>query len=58
MSGQKWTENEIEFLKENYGTMSANDLAIQLNRTKQSVQNKIRSLNPRKKIPCLDGGRD
>ena len=41
---KRWNKNEIEFLKENYKTMSIKELANILNRTPKSVRGKIETL--------------
>lgn len=38
----KWTEDEVEFLKENASTMSSNDIADELGRTQSSVKHYAR----------------
>ncbi|MBP3916593.1 hypothetical protein [Clostridium sp.] len=45
-SGRKyWTEEEVEFLKNNYLNMSLNKIAETLNRTESSVEKKMLRLN-------------
>lgn len=46
----KWTESEIEFLKENYPSIGPKKISISLNRTVDSVNLKLKSLNLRGKI--------
>lgn len=41
---KKWTEEEIKYLKNNYGKMSAKDLQLP-GRTKVAMQNKAHKLN-------------
>ena len=45
---KEWEEKEIEFLKENYIKMSREELANSLNRTKPSIQCKMRKLGLKK----------
>lgn len=44
----KWTEKEIEFLKENYKTMNSTEIGLALNRTEVAVQIKARKLGIKK----------
>lgn len=45
MSGEKWTENEIEFLKENYSKLGRQECAAALGRTVFSVGRKANTLS-------------
>jgi len=45
MAGRKWTDEEVEYLKEHYGDDGAEGIAHVLNRTKSSVQTKARELD-------------
>lgn len=45
---KEWTEEEIDFLKNNYINMSREELANALNRTKPSIQNKMKRLKLKK----------
>lgn len=44
----EWTEEEIEFIKNNYKTYSYKEIGEKINRTKSAVQNKIRKLGLKK----------
>lgn len=44
MTRRKWTEEEIEFLKDNVGKMKLATLSKKLNRTEGSIQNKLKRL--------------
>lgn len=44
----KWTEKEIDFLKENYKTMNSTEIGLALNRTEVAVQIKARKLGIKK----------
>ena len=46
----KWKEEEIKFLKENYPDIGPKQLSIKLNRTVDSVNLKLKSLNIRGQI--------
>lgn len=45
---KEWTEEEVDFLKNNYINMSREELANALNRTKPSIQNKMKRLKLKK----------
>jgi len=45
MAGRKWTEEELNYLRSQYGTMSAQGIADEIGRTKSSVQTKARELD-------------
>lgn len=38
MSAKSWTKEELDYLRENYQTMTANQIAVNLGRTKHAVQ--------------------
>lgn len=44
MARRNWTEDEIEFLKENVGNMKLETLAKKLDRSELSIQNKLKRL--------------
>lgn len=45
MVGSRWSDDELEFLKQNYDSMSDEKMASKLNRTKASVGQKRRGLD-------------
>ncbi|MBO1514004.1 DNA-binding protein [Metabacillus bambusae] len=45
MTRRKWTEEEIDFLKDNVGNMKLATLSKKLNRTEGSIQNKLKRLS-------------
>lgn len=47
-----WTESELVFLKNNYPIMSASKIALELNRSLDSVKHRCRKLNLRKERIC------
>lgn len=50
MGGRRWTEEEVEYLKNNYAKMTCEKMANKLNRSIGSIYVKVRKLNlPRKK---------
>lgn len=48
--GKPWNQEEIQFLEDNYKTMSYDELANKLNRTKKAIQGKLHGLNLIKEI--------
>lgn len=44
MGNKKWTEEEIEFLKENYNNITYNSISKSLKKSKSSISNKINRL--------------
>lgn len=48
MTNTSWNENELNFLKENYETMSSNEISIVLGRTKNAVTIKANKLGLKK----------
>ena len=46
----KWTREEEHFILNNLNTMSIDELASNLNRTKSSVSNKIYKITDKRKI--------
>lgn len=45
---RKWTESEIDYLKENYTTLKYSEIGDALNRSQKSIEKKIINLNLRK----------
>lgn len=45
MGGKRWTQEEIEYLVENWGRYNPNTIALKLNRSKYSVINKASKMN-------------
>lgn len=41
---KNYTQDEIDYLKENYSTLTTRDLSIKLNKTESSIRHKVRSL--------------
>jgi len=48
MKNKKWSEKDTQFLKDNYSTMSNNELAIQLERTPGAIEKKSSKLGLKK----------
>lgn len=44
MGGKSWTEKEIEYIKENAGEITPEEIANKLNRTRKAILHKIESL--------------
>lgn len=47
--GNKWTEVEVDYLRENYSKMTNKRIAYELGKTSEAVRAKARSLNLKKK---------
>jgi hypothetical protein len=45
MAGRKWTEEEIEFVRQNYKSMTCGEMGEKLNRTERSVEHLSAKLN-------------
>lgn len=45
MAGKKWTEEDIDFIKNNYREMSCKQMALQLGRSKRAVEHISANLN-------------
>lgn len=50
MEKKSWTDDDIEFLKANFDTMSSRELAERLGTTESSVNNKLRRLKLKRNI--------
>ena len=50
MNKKRWTDEEIQFLKENYMDMSIKDLANALGMTESAIHNKMRRLKLKRNI--------
>lgn len=37
----KYTDEEVKYIKDNYGKLTAREIAYQLGRTTESIQNKV-----------------
>ena len=53
MPGQKWTNEEIEFVKAKFDLMSTEDIAVAINKSQKAVQNRIKLLNLTKYQPKI-----
>ena len=47
---RKWTEEDMEFLRANYGAMSTKEIAEKLGITESSVNNKLRRLKLKRNV--------
>jgi transposase len=50
MDKRKWTHDDMEFLRANYGTMSTKELAEKLGISESSINNKLRRLKLKRNI--------
>lgn len=50
MDKKRWTEEDIEFLKANFDTLSTKELADRLGTSESSVNNKLRRLKLKRNI--------
>jgi hypothetical protein len=50
MDKRTWTDQDMEFLKANFGTMSTKELAEKLGITESSVNNKLRRLKLKRNV--------
>ena len=47
---KKWTDKDVEFLKENYGTKTVQELADDFEVSKQAIIDKCRKCEKKKKM--------
>jgi hypothetical protein len=53
MSGKKWSEEDVQFIKDNYLNMTCEEIGKQIGRTKYSVQHVSRKLNLERPLPKI-----